>query len=131
MSSLPQTPAVKQSVAFQFGAQDAQRGEPCVPECIFIQRQQQVEYATGWESQSGATATTAQFTGSPLPKPGALWARYESYKFGWDIFTAREPLSNCRNDEQRRGWGAACYAQAAADYEEDMLDREYHARGAW
>jgi hypothetical protein len=56
------------SVAFQFGQQDAQRGEPCVPEAIFVRRADQVEYCRGYEAVSGVTLTTAQFTGSPLPQ---------------------------------------------------------------
>lgn len=55
------------SVAFRFGVEAAQRDEACVPETIFIARKDQINFAAGFESISGITEVTAQFTGSALP----------------------------------------------------------------
>jgi hypothetical protein len=59
----------QQSVAFQFGQRDAQAGAICCPEMVFLARQQQVEYAAGYEAIKGVTPTTRQFTGNALPAP--------------------------------------------------------------
>jgi len=59
------------SYAFKLGAQAAQNGDACVPECIFVSRRQQVDFAAGFESVSGPTFVTAQFTGSEVPAPVA------------------------------------------------------------
>ena len=64
-----QSPAVKTSIAFQFGQRDAQDGQVFCPEAVFLQRAQQVEYARGFERVSGPTVATAQFTGSVIPAP--------------------------------------------------------------
>lgn len=44
----------------------------------------------------------------------SLLARWDQFRFGWDIFTAREPLTRCSTDEQRRGWLAALNSEAIA-----------------
>jgi hypothetical protein len=75
MSSLHQSAvSVIRTIAYTFGEESAQRGEPFAPEAWFLQRQQQVEFAHGFESIRGVTLATAQFTGSPLPKPPATVA---------------------------------------------------------
>jgi hypothetical protein len=79
---------VTHTVAYNFGCTDATSGNACVPEMVFIRRADQVEYALGFESITGPTLTTAQFTDAQI-------------------------------------------AAEAEDLEEDMLDREYHARGMW
>lgn len=43
-----------------------------------------------------------------------LVAAYESHRLGWDLFTAREPLSRCQNFQQRAGWLSALNACAVA-----------------
>ncbi len=37
------------------------------------------------------------------------------YEIGWAAYAEGKPLSECRNDEQRRGWLAANRAQGHAD----------------
>ena len=59
----------RQSIAFQFGQEDAQNGVVFAPEAIFVQRAQQVEYSKGYESVTGPTVATVQFTGSVIPAP--------------------------------------------------------------
>jgi hypothetical protein len=49
---------------------------------------------------------------NPAPSVQAQW---ESFQLGGDLFTAREPLTACRNAEQRRGWMAALKAASDAD----------------
>ena len=56
-------------MAFRFGAEDAVAGKPCVPEMVFIGRADQIEYAKGFESITGPTFATVQFTGSTVPAP--------------------------------------------------------------
>lgn len=51
---------------------------------------------------------------NPAPaQPSLLW-RWEQFRFGCDLFAAREPLTACCNDEQRRGWLSACSVEAEA-----------------
>lgn len=45
----------------------------------------------------------------------SIVARWESYKYGWDIFTAGEPLERCQNAQQRNGWWNALNAAADSD----------------
>lgn len=40
--------------------------------------------------------------------------RWEQYKYGWDMHTAREPFTRCDSDEQRRGYLDACASEAVA-----------------
>jgi hypothetical protein len=68
-SIVSQSLAVKTSIAFRFGQRDAQEGQVFAPEAIFLQRAQQVEYSLGYESITGPTVATAQFTGSVTPAP--------------------------------------------------------------
>ena len=60
---------VTRSIAYTFGQRDAQEGQVFAPEAIFLQRAQQVEYSLGYESISGPTVATVQFTGSVIPAP--------------------------------------------------------------
>jgi len=60
---------VTTSVAYTFGGQDATSGQAFAPECIFIQRRDQVEYSRGYEAITGPTFATVQFTGSTIPTP--------------------------------------------------------------
>jgi hypothetical protein len=60
---------VTRSIAYTFGQRDAQEGQVFCPEMVFLQRAQQVEYAKGYESVSGPTVATVQFTGSVIPAP--------------------------------------------------------------
>lgn len=53
----------------------------------------------------------------------SLLARWDQFRFGWDIFTAREPLTRCSTDEQRRGWLAALNAAAVATLPANCADR--------
>jgi hypothetical protein len=53
--------AVGTPIPFIYGAQDAASGLACVPEMIFVQRADQVNYAAGYASVSGPTLTTQQF----------------------------------------------------------------------
>lgn len=69
MNTVAQAPSMVNSIAFQFGVEAAQCGEACVPEMVFIQRSEQIKFATGYESVSGPTFATVQFTGSEMPKP--------------------------------------------------------------
>lgn len=79
MNTLAQQPAAvnAQSVAFRFGKEAAQRGESCVPEMIFVARRDQINFAAGYEAVNGVNFTTAQFTGSALPKPRTAQATAE------------------------------------------------------
>lgn len=69
MNTSQYTTTTTQSVAYRFGVEAAQRGEPCDPEIVFIQRAEQIKFAAGYESAAGVTLTTSFFTGSELPKP--------------------------------------------------------------
>lgn len=71
MNTVTRNTINRNSLAFQMGAREAHAGEPCVPEMLFVRRQDQIDFAAGWESVNGVTITTAQFTNSPLPVPVA------------------------------------------------------------
>jgi len=49
------------------------------------------------------------------PAPDSSVAAWESFRLGQDFFTAREPMSACRNAEQRRGYMAALSAASGTD----------------
>jgi hypothetical protein len=70
------------------GVKAAQEGSACVPETLYVRRQDQVNFAFGFESVSGPTFTTAQFTGSPLPQPAPVTAKTH----GWSDFNADRAL---------------------------------------
>ncbi len=85
------TPIVAQTsstVAYTFGTADAKHGASFAPEMYFTNRLDKREYALGYESVTGPTFATVQFTDAEI-------------------------------------------IAEAEDLEEDMLDREYHARGMW
>ena len=89
MSSLHQSAVeVTHTVAFQFGTADATHGASFCPEMYFTNRLDKIDYAKGFESVTGPTFATAQFTDAEIEAE-------------------------------------------AEDYEEDMLDRQWHARGGW
>lgn len=71
MSSIPQSPAVADLPRI-FGQQDARAGATCVPEMYFVRHADKVAYCHGYESVSGPTLTTAQFTGSEMPQPAPV-----------------------------------------------------------
>jgi len=48
-------------IPFIFGAQDAASGLPCVPEMVWVQHPDQVNYAAGWASVAGDNDTTRFF----------------------------------------------------------------------
>lgn len=54
---------------------------------------------------------------------GSLTAQFESFKFGYDLFSAREPMARCRNSEQQRGWMAALRSEAVATLPANSADR--------
>jgi hypothetical protein len=56
-----QSPAVKTSIAFQFGQEDARAGQIACPEMWFYRHEDKVAYATGYASVNGHTLTTRQF----------------------------------------------------------------------
>ena len=59
---IPQTrPINTQCTAYHFGQADAQRGEPCDPEMLFIRRRDQIAYAAGYAAVAGPTLTTNYF----------------------------------------------------------------------
>jgi hypothetical protein len=41
-------------------------------------------------------------------------AQLESFRYGWELFTARQHVTACHNAESRRGWYAALDAFAVA-----------------
>ena len=51
------------SIPYIWGQQDARCGMTCVPEMVFVTRQDQIAYAVGFESVTGRTPTTAQVMG--------------------------------------------------------------------
>jgi hypothetical protein len=79
---------VPTTVAYTFGTADARHGASFCPEMYFVRHEDKCQYAAGYESITGPTFATAQFTDAEI-------------------------------------------VAEAEDLEEDMLDREYHARGMW
>jgi hypothetical protein len=71
MSSLPILPAavkplrfvVGPSQAYIWGAEDAAKGLPCVPEMQWVRRADQRDYVAGWASVKGHNQTTRYFLG--------------------------------------------------------------------
>jgi hypothetical protein len=66
----PAAPAVNKwyvssgSIPYTFGAQDAERGEGCVPEMYFTHADDQRDYCVGWATVAGHNDTTRYFLGS-------------------------------------------------------------------
>lgn len=54
---------------------------------------------------------------------GSLAAQFAAFQVGYDRFTAREPMSACRNSEQQRGWMAALRSEAVATLPANSADR--------
>lgn len=84
----------------------------------------------------------------PQTKHSEKWQR-EFWK-GFDAYCRGQAANDLPNTAQKQGWISANRAEGAAsvvkpktvaavvnyeaeleDYREDILDREYHARGAW
>lgn len=89
MFSISQTPASNFSPAFRFGASDAKAGQPFAPECIFVTRNQQIQYALGFELVRGATEMTRQFTrAAKVATPVAEVVVVDTYATGRQDYTA-------------------------------------------
>ena len=115
MNTLSQSPATvnaSNSVAFRFGIEAAQRGEPCVPEMVFIQRTEQVKFALGYESITGATFATVQFTGSTLPAPEPVKAKTHN----WHDFNADRAIAR---STKHHNWLEACLERTARETPEN------------
>lgn len=132
-TTTPVNIGVKPSPAYQFvlsileadispymlGVLDAERGELCVPEAYFIRRGQMCEYAEGYEAVAGRTLTTDWFLG---PRTTVSPAEIEA-----TLDAVFAPVV----DDSQLELDLFDYEAELADYQEDMLDREYHASGAW
>ena len=116
----PQTFAVGATIPYMWGAQDAAAGLACVPEMQWVRRTDQVEYAAGYASVAGDTYVTRQFLGGPAPVTAA------------DIEATIDAIfAPVVVDDSESALDLFDYEAEADEYEEDMLDREYHARGGW
>lgn len=71
MNTLPQVSPIRNtttfapgaSIPFVWGAQDATKGLPCVPEMQWVRRSDQRAYAAGWAFVKGHNDTTRYFLG--------------------------------------------------------------------
>jgi hypothetical protein len=91
-----------------FGQQDAAQGQPCTAERYFTGADVQDAYREGFE---------AALEVAPLAPSLAEWAMGSPE--GSQAHFQGTPMT----DEE--------IAAEAADYEEDMLDRQWHSRGMW
>lgn len=64
-----------------------------------------------WNSDNDKSATNS------------LLARWESYRYGADLYAAREPLSRCHNAESRRGWWDSLNAEALASLPANCVEK--------
>lgn len=64
------------SVAFLLGTSDGEAGAAFAPEAFFVQRNQKVQYALGFELVRGASEMTRQFTCSANVAPVATLDTY-------------------------------------------------------
>lgn len=48
---------------------------------------------------------------------------WEQFRYGYDLFIAKEPVTNCQNIQQRRGWWAALEAASVASLPANCADR--------
>lgn len=92
MTSYNEMKSAVNTVAFQLGSADASMNEPCVPESIFVRRCDQVAYATGYESVSGPTFATAQFTGSKVAEPHPEGSRAPTKQHNWGDYNAKRSM---------------------------------------
>ena len=65
-------------------------------------------------------------------------AKYEQWSYGYNLYIARQPITRCTNDQQRRGWkdaqlgeGACAVVDAVFSCGGNASDADYALAGAW
>ena len=106
---------------YMLGALDAERGEVACPEMYFLKRGDACEYCEGFEAVAGPTLTTEQFLGKASAR-----VTYGDMSATVDALFAPVVV-----DDSQLALDLFDYDAEADDYEADMLDRAYHASGAW
>lgn len=101
------------NLAHKLGAEDARDGNPFAPEMYFVHPEDMQDYAAGYESVKGISESTAQFTGSAMPKPIIV----PNYKANGKEFMRRVDMdvqAVFRASEQRAKRIARAMAETAA-----------------
>jgi hypothetical protein len=64
--------------------------------------------------------------------------KYEQYNYSYQLYIAKQPITRCTNDKQRRGWkdaqlgeGACAVVDAVFAFGGNASDADYALTGAW